>query len=100
MVTGARLEMPMACAAAGDMSMMRPRTKGPRSLIVTTTEFPVLRLVTRTLVPNGSDRCAAVKAAGLSRAPLAVLLPLSVEYTDAMPLCRCAKAGTMLQARI
>ena len=41
-VTGASPEMPSAWAAAGVTSMMRPRTNGPRSLMVTTTERPLL----------------------------------------------------------
>ena len=41
-VTGARPDIPSACAAAGVTSMMRPRTNGPRSLMVTTTERPLL----------------------------------------------------------
>jgi hypothetical protein len=41
-VTGASPDMPSACAAAGVTSMMRPCTNGPRSLIVTTTERPLL----------------------------------------------------------
>jgi hypothetical protein len=36
-------------------------------------------LVTRTLLPNGNDRCAAVKAPGSNLLPLAVREPLSVE---------------------
>src|SRR5438477_150358 len=36
--------------------MTRPRTNGPRSLIVTTTERPLFLLVTRTFVPNGSKQ--------------------------------------------
>jgi hypothetical protein len=40
---------------------MRPRTKGPRSVIVTMTLLPLLP-VTRTLLPNGRERCAAVVA--------------------------------------
>jgi hypothetical protein len=46
---------------------------------VTTTERPLLRLVTRTREPNGIERWAAVIAPGLSRTPLAVRDPLSVE---------------------
>ena len=38
--------------------MIRPRTNGPRSLMVTITERPLCLFVTRTLVPNGSVRCA------------------------------------------
>jgi hypothetical protein len=41
-VTGARSDIPSACAVAGVTSMIRPRTNGPRSLIVTTTERPLL----------------------------------------------------------
>src|SRR2546428_12367426 len=55
--------------------MTRPCTKGPRSLIRTTTERPVLRFVTRTIVPNGSDRCAAVMCEGAAGFPLAVPPP-------------------------
>src|SRR6516165_7255094 len=47
---------------AGDTSITRPRTKGPRSLMVTITERPLLLFVTFTLVPNGSVRWAAVNA--------------------------------------
>ena len=41
-VTGATPDMPSCRAAAGVTSMIRPLTKGPRSLIVTTTERPFL----------------------------------------------------------
>src|SRR5262252_7290601 len=73
--TGARPEKPSSCAAAGVTSMTRPRTKGPRSLIRTTTERPLRRLVTRTCVPNGRVRCAAVKPFARAISPLAVLPP-------------------------
>ena len=66
-------------AAAGVTSITRPRLNGPRSLMVTITERPFFLLVTRTLVPKGNVRCAAVRAAGLSFLPLAVLLLLLVE---------------------
>jgi hypothetical protein len=66
--------------------MIRPRTKGPRSVIVTRTDFPLLLCVTCTLVPNGKVRCAAVKAWSIILGPLAVLVLCLVEYTDAMPL--------------
>ena len=78
-VTEARPEKPSVRAAAGVTSMMRPRTKGPRSLTVTTTERPLLRLVTLAFDPNGKDRDAAVNAPGFNLAPLAVRDPLSVE---------------------
>jgi len=55
-LTFASPENPRARAAAGVTSMIRPRVKGPRSLIVTITERPLLLLVTRTLVPKGSVR--------------------------------------------
>jgi hypothetical protein len=54
--------MPMLEAAAFDRSMILPFTNGPRSLIVTFTERPLLKFSTRTLVPNGNERCAAVKS--------------------------------------
>ena len=72
--------------------MIRPRTKGPRSVIVTLTDFPLLVWVTRTLVPNGSVRCAAVKAWSVNLVPLAVLVLCLVEYTDAMPLSAAVEA--------
>src|SRR5437868_694550 len=89
-VTGASPDMPSARAAAGVRSITRPRTKGPRSLMVTTTERPLLRLVTRTLVPNGRLLCAAVYALALAYSPLAVFPPL---YTEAIPLWVAAKSG-------
>jgi hypothetical protein len=53
-VTCVSPENPRTRAAPGDTSIIRPRTKGPRSLMVTTTEFPLLLFVTFTFVPNGS----------------------------------------------
>jgi hypothetical protein len=64
--------MPMLWAAAFDRSMIRPPTKGPRSLMRTTTERPFDKFSTRTLVPNGSERCAAVSSLGFICSPLAV----------------------------
>lgn len=72
-------ENPSARAPAGVRSMIRPRMNGPRSLIVTTTVFPLLRFVTFTLLPKGKKRCAAVKVWLLMRAPLAVFGPSLVE---------------------
>jgi hypothetical protein len=46
-----------------------------RSLMRTTTERPLLTLVTRTRVPKGSDRCAAVLASMSNVSPLAVRWP-------------------------
>src|SRR5262249_36113571 len=74
-VTRASPLKPRALAAAGVRSMTRPRTNGPRSLIRTTTLRPLLLFVTRTRVPNGSVRCAAVKPLGFARSPLAVRSP-------------------------
>src|SRR4030095_1645901 len=42
-----------AFAAASDKSMIRLSIKGPRSLIFTSTDFPLARFVTFILVPNG-----------------------------------------------
>jgi len=47
--------MPSARAAPRDTSSARPPTKGPRSLILTTTDQPLARFVTRTRVPSGSE---------------------------------------------
>ena len=77
-----RPEKPIARAAAGVISITRPRTKGPRSLIRTTIERPVRRFVTRTRVPNGNDRCAAVMPRAWAYSPFAVRWP---EYVEATP---------------
>ena len=66
--------------------MIRPPAKGPRSLIVTTTLRPFLTWVTRTRVPKGRLRWAAVRAFMLKRAPLAVLRPWKPgPYQEATP---------------
>jgi hypothetical protein len=44
--TEARLPIPIALAAAGVRSITRPRTNGPRSLIVTSTLLPLFLLIT------------------------------------------------------
>src|SRR5438445_13566951 len=67
---------PTARAAPVERSRTRPLMKGPRSLIVTTTLLPPW--VTRSLVPNGSERWAAVMSFSLKRWPEAVLLPDSL----------------------
>ena len=65
---------------------MRRPWNGPRSLIRTVTERPVRSLTTRTLVPNGKVRCAAVMAFALKVSPLAVLRPWKPgPYHDAAP---------------
>jgi hypothetical protein len=46
---------------------------GPRSLIRTMTVRRFFKLVTRTNVPKGNERCAAVSFAGENNSPLAVL---------------------------
>src|ERR1700733_12394487 len=55
--------------------MIRPRTNGPRSVIFTTTDSLLVRFVTRTIVPIGSVRCAAVIAFWLYTVPSAPLRP-------------------------
>src|SRR6202030_122974 len=62
-----------SAAAAGVTSMMRPLVNGPRSLMRTMTVRPLRWLVTRTMVPNGSVRCAAVSLPGEKVSPFAVL---------------------------
>ena len=66
---------PIFCAAAGDRSRLRPRTAGPRSLILTWAERPFFRLVTFKLDPSGSVFEAAVRALGSKRSPLEVRCP-------------------------
>src|SRR5262245_3662349 len=78
-LTGASPLKPSARAPAGVTSITRPATNGPRSVIVTTTDCPLLVLVTRTLLPKGRLRWAAVKALSLSLTPLAVVVPSRVE---------------------
>ena len=56
---------PICCAAPCDRSSERPRTKGPRSLIRTTTDLPVSGLVTLTCEPSGRVLEAAVRPSGL-----------------------------------
>ena len=56
--------------------MIRPvQGAGPRSVISTLHERLLVRLVTMTLVPNGSVRCAAVIRVALKTSPLLVVLP-------------------------
>ena len=50
----------VALAAARERSMIRPLVNGPRSFIRTSTDFPLSRLVTFTMLPHGRVRCAAV----------------------------------------
>src|ERR1041384_2826252 len=82
-LTGARPDIPIARAPAGVRSITRPRTNGPRSLIRTTTDLLFRVLVTRTMVPNGSLRCAAVSAPDETRSPLAERPPLYPSPFDA-----------------
>ena len=78
-VTRAMPLNPRACAPAGVRSIIRPRTNGPRSFILTTTNLPLPTFVTRTFVPKGRVRCAAVKASDRTRSPFAVFGPLLAE---------------------
>ena len=63
------LRMPSTPAAPVDTSTMRPRTNGPRSLTVTTTERELWRLVTLIFVPKGRLRWRRYRVADM--APLA-----------------------------
>src|SRR5207244_2245154 len=55
---------PIFWAAACERSMIRPLARGPRSLIVTCTAWPVSKFVTFAVVPSGSVRWAAVSCCG------------------------------------
>src|SRR5262249_19609287 len=48
--------MPRTLAAARETSIIRPFPNGPRSLIRTSTDFPLVRLVTFTRLPQGRVR--------------------------------------------
>jgi hypothetical protein len=67
---------PILWAAAVDRSILRPGVTGPRSLILTLTQRPFCRLVTRTIDPIGSVFEAAVKPLGSKPSPFAVRRPL------------------------
>jgi hypothetical protein len=58
---------------------MRLLLNGPRSLIRTTTLRPLRTLVTRTIVPKGKVRCAAVSFAEENASPLVVVPPFCVQ---------------------
>jgi hypothetical protein len=78
--------MSIASAAPRDRSMMRSGLNGPRSVIRTSTLRPLVTFVTRTRVPNGSVRWAAVNWAGSNTSPLAVRRPANPgPYHDARP---------------
>src|SRR6266478_5511307 len=67
--------IPMAWAAPRLRSRATPDTNGPRSLMTTVTDLPVLGFVTVSRVPNGRVRWAAVIPWGSNRCPLAVRWP-------------------------
>lgn len=52
--------LPILLNADFERSMMRPLTKGPRSLILTITLLPLLLFVTLTFEPKGKCLWAAV----------------------------------------
>src|SRR6185436_6330336 len=55
--------------------------------MVTSTERPLCRLVTTTLVPSGSFRCAAVSFSGSNSVPLAVgRFANCAPYQEACPM--------------
>ncbi len=67
--------MPNRSAAASLTSMMYGPALGPRSLMRTQTSRPLPTLTTRSRVPSGKVRCAAVRACRSNRSPLAVRRP-------------------------
>ena len=74
--TGARSVKPSWFASARVRSITRLLMKGPRSLMRTVMMRPLFVLMTRTIVPNGNVRWAAVKALEFDCSPLAVCPPL------------------------
>ena len=78
--------MPRTLAAARETSMIRPFAKGPRSFIRTSTDFPLARLVSFTMLPHGRLRCAAVNFFWSKTSPLAVRFPWCFfPYHEARP---------------
>lgn len=74
----------MTSAAALERSIRRALVKGPRSVIVTVTASPVLRLLTSALLVRGRVKLAAVNARSSNRLPDAVLWQLfAVEAGEA-----------------
>src|SRR5689334_11604123 len=66
--------------------MMRFSTNGPRSVMRTVVLFPLFTFVTRTIVSNGSVRCAAVSLYISYISPLEARRPLNGSpYHDAFP---------------
>lgn len=66
--------------------MIRPATKGPRSLMRTMVQALVSVRVTMTQVPKGSVLWAAVKSYMLKGSPLAVAFPCNAApYQEAFP---------------
>src|SRR3954454_10093218 len=96
--------MPTASAAAFERSITRPWAYGPRSLMRTTTDFPLCSLVTLTLVPNGRVLWAAVRSLVLKVSPIAVRLSWKPgPYQEAAPvwigLVSSAAAGVAPRAQ-
>jgi hypothetical protein len=79
------LVMPIFRAAPRDKSILRPPTYGPRSVIRTSTDFPLLGFVTRTIEPSGSVLEAAVIRFGSKRSPFEVRWPANSDpYHEAV----------------
>ena len=99
-------------AAPTDRSMMRPCTKGPRSVMRTSTCLPFERLVISTQVSKGRARCAAVSFSISKISPEAVGRPLyGTPYQLAIPVsvdpmragsralvCRAQPVATIISA--
>src|SRR5215212_11911049 len=75
---------------------MRPGTLGPRSVMVTITDLLFARSITRTLVPNGKLRWAAVGKFRSNKEPLAVFL---FRYDRTTPCRGAALPGLRTPAR-
>lgn len=79
---------PSRRAAARDRSMIRFPIQGPRSRIRTITDRPFRKFVTRTRVPSGRVRCAAIISCSLNGSPHAIRWPwLLLPYQLAVPYC-------------
>lgn len=63
----------------------------------TTTALPLRALVTFTLVPKRSERCAAVSVAGFMRSPEAVLEFSAYHEAPPQPVPALASSGAMME---
>ena len=80
--------IPSARALPRDKLSTDVRAEGPRSLMRTTTDRPFAWFTTRSRVPNGSVRWAAVSRFGSNISPLAVRPDCAYHVARPLPIRR------------